>query len=312
MSASAPDLVLLGNLLVDDVVHADGSTRMGAPGGAMLYASLAATLWGATTGCASVQGDDYPAWALAALHERGVRLDGVRRLGRAGLRTWLLHEGPLRRVLHRLGGPSHESVSPSPGDVPAAWRRARAFHLAPMPLATQEALVSAIRDWEDPAAPAFVSLDPYVLVTPETLEGWRGLLARVDAFLPSADELHLPGVDEEPERVLGSLAGGRLRYVFAKRGAAGGRLLDLGTGTLHAWPAITPAATLEPTGAGDAFMAGFVTAWLEGQPVEAALRRAAVTAALAISGEGPEGLLRATRERAERLLEGWSALEEEA
>ena len=41
-----PDLVLLGNLLVDDVVFADGSTRMGQAGGAMLYAALAASLWG--------------------------------------------------------------------------------------------------------------------------------------------------------------------------------------------------------------------------------------------------------------------------
>ena len=33
-----PSIVLLGNLLVDDVVHADGATRMGQPGGALLYA----------------------------------------------------------------------------------------------------------------------------------------------------------------------------------------------------------------------------------------------------------------------------------
>ena len=33
-----PSLVLLGNLLVDDIVFPDGSTRMGQPGGAKLYA----------------------------------------------------------------------------------------------------------------------------------------------------------------------------------------------------------------------------------------------------------------------------------
>src|SRR6185436_20497384 len=55
-----PDLVLLGNLLVDDVVFPDGRTRMGQPGGAILYASLATALWGARAGCVSVRGDDYP------------------------------------------------------------------------------------------------------------------------------------------------------------------------------------------------------------------------------------------------------------
>ena len=77
MTPGIPDLVLLGNLLVDDVVFADGRTRMGEPGGAMLYAAHAAALWGACVGCVSLQGDDYPAAALEALRARGVLLDGV-------------------------------------------------------------------------------------------------------------------------------------------------------------------------------------------------------------------------------------------
>lgn len=307
-----PDLVLLGNLLVDDVVYADGTTRMGAPGGAMLYSSLAARLWDATTGCASVQGDDYPQAMLDELRARGVLLDGVRKLGRSGIRTWLMYEGDLRRVIHRLGCPSHEEVSPAPDDIPLAWRRARAFHLAPMPMATQLQLVRAIREWESPESPAFISLDPYILVTPDTLAAWRELLQHVDAFFPSEDEMLLPGAADDAVGTLKQLARGKLRYVFSKRGAAGGVVYDAHTQRLHDWPAVTPAAELEPTGAGDAFMAGFVTATLEGLPIDAALKRAAVTAGFAISGQGPEGLLRATREKAERLLAGWAQLEEDA
>jgi hypothetical protein len=40
-----PSIVLLGNLLVDDVVLADGTTRMGQPCGALLYGALGATVW---------------------------------------------------------------------------------------------------------------------------------------------------------------------------------------------------------------------------------------------------------------------------
>ena len=47
MTLSSPDVVLLGNLLVDDIVLRDGSTLMGEPGGAVLHAALAAALWGA-------------------------------------------------------------------------------------------------------------------------------------------------------------------------------------------------------------------------------------------------------------------------
>jgi sugar/nucleoside kinase (ribokinase family) len=88
--AVIPDLVVLGNLLVDDMVFPDGRTRMAEPGGATLYAALGASLWGLAAGVASVRGDDYPASALEALTARGVDLSGVRPLGRPGLHTWLL------------------------------------------------------------------------------------------------------------------------------------------------------------------------------------------------------------------------------
>ena len=75
-----PDLVVLGNLLVDDMVFPDGRTRMSEPGGATLYAALGASLWGVATGVASVRGDDYPDSALEALAARGVDLSGARPL----------------------------------------------------------------------------------------------------------------------------------------------------------------------------------------------------------------------------------------
>jgi hypothetical protein len=71
-----PDLVVSGNLLVDDMVFPDGRTRMAEPGGATLYGALGASLWGLTAGVASVRGDDYPAAALDALTARGVDLSG--------------------------------------------------------------------------------------------------------------------------------------------------------------------------------------------------------------------------------------------
>ena len=67
MNAAAPDVVLLGNLLVDDIVLRDGRTLMAEPGGAVLHAALAASLWGARVGICSITGTDYPAAALAAL-----------------------------------------------------------------------------------------------------------------------------------------------------------------------------------------------------------------------------------------------------
>ena len=300
-----PDLVLLGNLLVDDVVFADGRTRMGQPGGAMLYAALASSLWGLHAGCVSLRGDDYPPAALGALRTRGIALDGVHPLGRDGVRTWLLYEGTIRRVIHRLGCPTHEAVSPEPAHVPVAWRTARAFHLAPMPFATQTAPVHAIRAWESPERPAHISLDPHLPVTAETLERYRTLLAEVDMFFPSDDELRLPDAAHDPAATLASLCSGRLRFIAWKRGAAGGSLYGARTKREHAWRARAELVE-DPTGAGDAFMAGFVSAQLEQDDIERSLRRGVVSASFAIEAWGADGLLAATPETAKARLAEWA------
>ena len=84
MNTARPDVVLLGNLLVDDIVLRDGQTLMGEPGGAVLHAALAAALWGAKVGICSVAGTDYPSHALEQLAAKGINLAGVRRLDRTG------------------------------------------------------------------------------------------------------------------------------------------------------------------------------------------------------------------------------------
>ena len=294
-----PSIVLLGNLLVDDVVFADGTTHMGQPGGALLYGALAAALWHSRPGLVSVVGDDYPAEVLDELQQRGVDLTGVSRLGRPGVRTWLLYEGNVRRLIHRLGCPTHAEVSPRPELIPANWSAARAFHLAPMPFDVQRALLTALRG----DAPPFVSIDPHHPVTENTLDEWREVLADADAFFPGEDELLLDGAQTDPHRVLPRLVNGRLRFVVFKRGANGGILYDAHTARFYTWDA--RGHLVDQTGAGDAFAIGLVLAHLEGLPIDDCLRRAVVTASFAVEGFGPDALLAASRADAEARLREW-------
>ena len=294
-----PDLVVLGNLLVDDMVFPDGRTRMAEPGGATLYAALGASLWGLTAGVASVRGDDYPASALEALAARGVDLSGVRPLGAPGLRTWLLYEGTRRQVIHRLDRPSHAEVSPTAAAIPAAWRSARAFHLAPMPFDVQRGLVDDFSRIEG----AFVGLDPYRLLTSDSLGDWRDVCSRVDALFLSEDEMEV-GSREDPRPALRSLAGGRLRLVLFKRGSRGGILYDAREDRFLEW-APRSAGVVDPTGAGDAFAAGFLAGWLRGEALEPALLRGVVTASFAIEDWGAAGMLRADSAAAAARLKAW-------
>jgi sugar/nucleoside kinase (ribokinase family) len=293
-------LVVLGNLIVDDIVFADGSARMAQPGGAVLYAALGARLWGQRVGCVSVQGDDYPVAMLERLQRRGVDLAGVRALGSAGVRAWLLYEGRQRHLVHRLGCPSHEAVSPVAADIPDAWRAARAFHLAPMPFDVQQNLVKAIAT----GTKAFVSVDPHLPIAADTLGHWRDMLSDVDAVFPGEDELIIDDACRNPERVLPQLVSGRLRFVVFKRGAQGGLLYDAHEQRFHSWTSRV-SRVVDQTGAGDAFAAAFVSAQVDSLSVEASLQRAIVSASAAIESCGPESLLTMPTADARARLDEW-------
>ena len=269
-----------------------------------MYGALGATLWGARPGLVSVLGNDYPSGVLQALQRRGVDLSGVRSLERPGVRTWLLYEGQVRRLIHRVGCPSHEDVSPGPELIPPQWSDAPAFHLAPMPFGVQRALVASL------AADArrFVSIDPHLPVTEDSLYEWRRALADTDAFFPGEDELLFDGAQTSPEQALPRLVSGRLRFVVFKRGAKGGVLYDAHDKRFYYWTARAD-VLLDQTGAGDAFSVGFVLAHLEGLPVETCLRRAVVAASFALGAWGPDALLTATRSDAEARLRSWYAAE---
>jgi len=288
MNAASPDVVLLGNLLVDDIVLRDGQTLMGEPGGAVLHAALAAALWGAKVGICSVAGTDYPAHALEQLAAKGIDLAGVRRLERTGGRAWLLYEPAVRRTVHHLDCPSHADVSPTLGDVPASWFAARAFHLAPMPLDRQLELAHGLA----PQVPGsrLISLDPFELVRDGTLAAWREVLTHIDLFFVSEDEWRLAG---DADAIIPALAGPRLAHIAFKRGASGGRLADLHQGRSRTWSS-RAREVVDATGAGDSFAGGFLAGLVAHGDVSRSIEQGIVSASFAIEDWGGRGLMAAT------------------
>lgn len=296
--SAAPDLVLAGNLLVDDIVLGDGRTLLGEPGGAVLHAALAAGLWDCRVGIVSVVGSDYPAAALDALAARGVDLAGVRPLGRPGGRAWLLHEPSARRVIHHLDSPTHAALSPTPSDLPDGWLEARGIHLAPMPLDRQFELACSVGDGPDRP---FVSLDPYELVHDGDTDRWLEPLARIDALFVGEDDLRL---SDDHEAVLRGLAGERLRFLVLKQSGRGGRLVDLHAGDAHGWAACVE-EVVDVTGAGDAFAGGFLAGWLPRRDIALGIAQGVVSASFLIEDWGSRGLVRATPAQARARLAAW-------
>jgi len=164
-------------------------------------------------------------------------------------------------------------------DTISALSEAEHVHFA-MPLEWELArkLLPALR-----SAGCTVSIDP----------GWRkdwlqgpaslDTLRMVDLFLPNESEAQLLTGRTEPEDVLRAFAALGLEHTVIKLGARGA--VTLQGNELHA-AAPPDVAVVDTTGAGDAFDAGFIDAWLMGADIEEQLRRACICGSLSTRARG--------------------------
>ena len=295
----SPELAIFGNLAVDDIVYPDGRTRMGQAGGAVIYVALGASLWGIEVGVVSRAGTSYPTSMLDALADRQIDLDGLARIDGPGLRTWLLYEGELRRVVHRLDVTSHLEASPGAGDLPSRWSPDY-IHIAPLPLDVQADLVTAFCT----APGTRLSLDPYELISNQRLETWREIAARLECLFCSEDELADARWRRDPDSLVTRLENSRLRWMFFKRGSSGGIGFDIEKRDRFAWHGQAE-AVVDSTGAGDAFAGGTLAGLIRGEKAALAIRRGVVSASFALQARGAEGLLAASPDAAELRLDSW-------
>jgi len=165
-----------------------------------------------------------------------------------------------------------------PGTI-AALSMAQHIHFA-MPLEVERArvLLPALR-----SAGCTLSIDP----------GWRkdwlqssgslDVLRMVDLFLPNESEAQLLTGHREPEQVLRACAALGLENTVIKLGPRGAAAFR----NNRVYRVMPPDVdVIDTTGAGDAFDAGFIDAWLSGADIEEQLWRACVCGSLSTRARG--------------------------
>ena len=335
-SDDAPELVTVGGLTVDSVVAADGTVALDRAGGNGAYAAVGALLWRGRVGLVSTAPASYPAAVLARLESAGLDSTGVRWVeSQPAASGWFIYDADGRReeglnapssALREAGLPT-DRLSPEqvtawrallrgrdrsgelshadfraanpivPLQVPDRFLGARGVHLAPSALPVMLGLL----DRFSPTAP-MVTADPGWQLAGHALDALVPLLDRLDAFLPSEVEAGalVPGAaPEQALRVLADLCPGALAVKLGPKGVlVWDRRRDAGVLVPPA-----PAATLDPTGAGDAFCGGFLAGLVEtGDPLHAA-RCGALSAARVVECFGADGALPHDRAAARALLD---------
>ena len=272
-----PDLVLRGGEVVPafgQAEHLVEEARLTLGGSGAILAHGAATL-GLRVGIAAVVGNDlFGRFVREALEAAGVRTDGL-----------VTDPATPTGVTVVLSGNGDRAILTSPGTIPGLRAdliepdlldSARHVHVSSYYL--QDALVPALPGIFDRVhdAGATTSIDPNW----DPSERWDGdlgeLLQKTDVFLPNAMEATRMAHTSELEGAVRSLAT-RARIVVVKNGDRGAIactqdrvIIDHGV-TMDA---------VDTTGAGDSFDAGFLAAWLGGEPIEPAVAIANACGAL--------------------------------
>ncbi len=259
--------------LVDDGVLTVGSSGA-------IFACGAARL-GLATAYAGLVGDDAGGrFMLDELRRRGVDVAACR--VEPGQRTGLtvvLAAAEDRAILTFPGAMSAlrgEDV----GDE--LLRRARHLHVSSPHLQPRLREGLAALFGRARAAGLSTSLDPGWDPGGDWGEGLEAALELTDVFLPNAEEACRFAGAADPEAALAELAAGGATVVV-KLGAAGAIAAGPEGRARVAAPAVT---TVDATGAGDSFAAGFLRGRRDGLPLERCLRLAVACGALATRALG--------------------------
>ncbi len=301
-TVAPPEVVTFGETMA--ALRAHGALRMGGSLGLSVAGAESnvaiglARLGHRVRWAGRVGADELGALVLRTLRAEGIDI-GHAATDDTGRPTGVLltepRLGTLTRVSYYRTGSAGSAVTPA-GVLPALASGTRVLHLTgitpalgPSAAETVLAAATAARD-----AGITVCLDvnyrSRLWTADRARATLRPLLAHTDLLVASEDELPLvlqdPAVDES--EAVKSLLDAGVQEVIVKRGAHGATAVSA-EGTVDR--AARQVDAVDLVGAGDAFVAGYLSGLLDGANVEDRLHRAVTTAAFAVATRGDwEGL----------------------
>ena len=293
---------MIGNLTIDDVVRANGTTSLRSLGGNTIHASTAANIWGVTVGIVARVGEDFPAAALTRLRRAGIDTAGVHPVPGPTLRFWILYgDDGERTFVARVPGRGVE-VAPDTSEVPSGWlsqTRPPVVHVASMPLPAASRVVEHVRSFSPSAT---IVLDPHGDWCADRA-AVLGVARQANIFVPSREELQLLLGYDDSERGCAELIAEGVPAVVAHDGA-NGALVATANGPMQRIAA-PQVIVVEETGAGDCFCGGLAAGLALGDGLVGATQRGAASAGAALGASGSLRLIEGRAGIAKRVLAGY-------
>lgn len=258
LKAGEFDIVVLGHISLDYIV----TPRQEAPmllGGPPTYVGITASLLNVKVAIVSKVGPDFKDEYILRYYRAGIDVEAVERTLKPTTRYKLIYSNGGRKLqlLARC-----ESIMPH--DIPTSLK-ARAVHVAPIiqevPYETVEALSGRF---------PLLSIDPQGFARSIGYKGFVRVkdwleapkfLSHFQVYKSSLQELKAATGFKEASKGLSKILSMGPRVAMATMGIRG-ILLKTGKGLFHI-PACKPKVVEDPTGAGDAFIGGFLAEYIK-------------------------------------------------
>ncbi len=297
------DIVTVGHFCIDSILLPERKIPAVVLGGSAAYVSLTAKRLDARVGVVSKVGGDFPEAYRWCLEQERIGIAGMIRIETAQTtRFELRYNADLSdRVLILKNRAPPITVD----DIPALLRSS-IIHLAPVAGEVNFEVAETLRKSAE-----VISLDPHGLIRNFELDGSvkscsltdKRILGLVDIYRSSSEEIKaVTDLQDLAEAIRGVHDCG-VKTVIVTRGASG--VLVSSDNSSYNVPACQPAKLVDPTGAGDAFMGGFLEEYINGANTLRCACVGSAAASFAVEGIGPTTLADKTQvyERARPLYE---------
>lgn len=280
MTETAPRLVGIGAVFIDDIVLPAGQTYMGQLGGGVVHALMGAALWGERPGIVAVTGQGLPESARTRL-EQHLDTAGLCELPLPQMRAWQIFEDDgMRRELYRVREVEPFTQGAQPEHFPPEYQHSAGFYLLQG--------FAGIQAWLD-VLPGIVLWEPLQQVMlPGCREQLRAVLqtSRVDIVSPNLAEAQAVYGSLPPDELLNALFADGANVVALRLGAQGSLVGSRVSGERIFIGAYPVPKIVDQTGAGNTYCGGFLLGILQGRELAEAAAMGAVSASFGIEQIG--------------------------
>jgi sugar/nucleoside kinase (ribokinase family) len=285
MAFQTSDIAVVGHFAIDTIRLPSRSAPFVVLGGSVTYVSFVTKRLDATVSIVSKVGGDFPEAYLWWLGEEGIDLSGVIKLANEPTtRFELKYSKDLsNRTLKLTSKASAISVS----DLPLSLR-AKAVHVAPIAGEISYEVVERLKGCAE-----VLSLDPQGLLRRFGKTGNvishgqvdKRLFSLINIYKSSRDEISVLTGHSDLKSAIKAVHDFGVETVLVTLGAKGAVLSVMGT--LYKIPACKSRVVVDPTGAGDAFIGGFLTEYIRQKDSLWCACVGSAAASLVVEGIGP-------------------------